>query len=164
MVSKLGLLWTNHISLFSLSFFLSVEMVIHHTHPEPLLCAGYTLGVLFVTVNAALPFSQLWAVSPLGLMHLQTLRTVGGLWRTELQVCSPGEAFSIPLPAPFLDPVGENPALRVFSAPLIFYKHALSMNCGPGFGLGVLVVTFARCKHCLGRVLGGDGHKNKSLY
>lgn len=117
MVSKLGLLWTNHFSLFSLSFFLSVEMVIHHTHPEPLLCAGYTLGVLFVTVNAALPFSQLWAVSPLGPMHLPTLRTVGSLWRTGLQVRAPGEAFCIPLPAPFLGPVGENPAFRVFSAP-----------------------------------------------
>lgn len=132
---QVGLLWTNHVSLFSLSFFLSVEMVIHHKHPEPLLCAGYTLGVLFVTVNAALPFSQLWAVSPLGPMHLQTLRTVGGLWRTELQVRAPGEAFCIPLPAPCLGPVGENPAFRVFSTPpLIFYKHALIMNCGQGLG------------------------------
>lgn len=119
------------LSRSGLSILLSVEVITHQTHPEPVLCAGYTHSSVSHS-QAPLPARQCWAGSHVGHIHLQTLRTVGGLQKAGRQTDSTEDACCTPPPTPSLGPVGENPALHIFFSP-VFYKHALSVNCGPGF-------------------------------
>lgn len=140
------------LSCSGLSIFSSVEMVTHQTHPEPVLCAGYICTALFLTVRAALPVRQRWAEPHLGPVHLQTLRTVGGLQKAGRQIESIGDACCTPPPTPCLGPVGENPALCIFFFPPVFYKRALSVNCVPGFGVRC-PDRLAGFRHCSQKVL-----------
>ena len=146
---------------------------------SPYCVPSTVLWVLLLILNAALSLQPalgcvlLWSCTPsdsrdweaIGLLHW------GGLLH--------------PSPFPFLGPVGKNPVLGVFfffsfssSPPLsppplpsppppftIFNKQVSSMNYVPGFGLGAHTERLAGIiAHRGSWTVGGDGHKNKSLY